>query len=476
MPAVPAPLPLPLPGHWLLVLSVAMVAVTLPLMLPALTGGVMALLLLTLMAGVLHTHHARWWVVYYLMLATSYFWAGYFGDIAADVHWDDAMAVTQLFIGYVQFIPFFALIGVWLVFPRSALNDLRRFPIFILYLAYLVGVLALNPDFTAMITLRNFSGFLVAFLLGMHYARHIDVAGFFLGILGVAMVLVVFGLFEYSLDWYFWRELFPSEFVAGIKGAGTDSQGVIGNKFVGINGVPYLRMSTVFYEPHHAGDTFAYLTLLIWPLLRDGLLPIKEARSLKLPLTLLFFACLALTLVKSAWGLFVLALLVFTLGHWSPLARILARASMTRVTVMLFLTLAVAIGLFFLYTSFGLVDTAGSHFQAMMQVTTIDSTNTLLFGMSDEVAVLNSDSGLATMIFSTGLISYILYILCLTAIVAPLLRRRTSTTLALSSLIIGWYGIIHMASAWSPMVTFILFFSAGLLVNPPAGSWRGAPA
>ena len=419
------------------------------------------------------------WCLYYFFLCTLYFWVGFPGSIVDHYSHERAVSVGKYFIGAIQYVPFFALLGIVVFSGKHFINAIRGYWLVMLFGVYLVVLNYGSYDQSFIVEVRNFLGIFVFFMIGRFLAPRIDFHLFFSGLLFVAIVVSLFGIFEYVFRWDFWIDLFPARYVSSLKEAGTDASGIIGNKVIGINGEVYYRMSSFFYTPPHAAYNFVFFTVMFWYLIKDGFIRLSD-RHLRYPLILFFGGCAFLTLIKAGWGQLAIAAIFILISTNKKLHAWLRKPTFFKVFSVMMLMVMIAILLLFLYLQSGVVSTGRAHMEATLEIFSFDLKQLALGGANPEFNILNSDSGVATLIFSTGLMGYIMFVSMVILILKQVLENKWNgrAGIAIVALILGWFSALHFtSSACSPMGNFILFFSAGLLSSASAvyrnvGCWR----
>lgn len=409
------------------------------------------------------------WVLYYVVLTCVYIITGYFGDVLYDYESHLAVKLGRWFVGAVQLFPFFVLTGLMIANFKHVINSLHKLwpvALLIIYLILRVGEI----DQTFFVQIRNFCGIFVAYILGKIVAPILDIRKFFKYILIFAIFVCLFGFFEYVFRLDFWVDMFPARYVSELKAAGTFANGVIGNKLIGINGVLFYRMSSVFYAPPHAAYNFVFFTLMFWSLFSSRIIVAKQ-NVIPFLVGALFLSCVVLSFIKAAWGQFAIAAFFMTITTKKTVSRWCRNISKTRSLIILISAIGGGILLLILYLGSGITSTARAHLAATLVIFDYGLGN-LVFGKpGGGFNVLNSDSGVATIIFTGGLVGYAFVLIGLTEIVRQILKNRANgrAGFAIVGLIAGWFTALHFtSSAWSPMGNFILFFSAGLLSSRQA--------
>jgi hypothetical protein len=391
------------------------------------------------------------WVIYYFFLSSQYFLIGYFGG-----YYENSLFIAKLVVGLIQFLPIY--IFLLLLLNRNNLKIIKNFKFTIFYFIYLILIIVLhnNLNLDGLVLFRNFSIFIISFFVGIFVAKYISISSYFKSLIPLLLVYVLFGYFEQSQGWIFWRDWFNSYFVTDLKSAGQSMYGMIGDKTTAIKGEVYLRMSSVYYEPHHLSLTLAYFIFIFYALKKTKLLHLKWFVFLQLFIFL--FVALLLTLVKAGYGLFILAFI------WLYLLKLIKpKNKKSYFFSMLVINIGIVGILLFILLNIGLGSTANTHLNAALAVFKLINPMLLLFGATNEFQVLNSDSGFATIVFSIGLIGYLLFLLVLAEILTYLNKNSHPIKYYMMALVFAWFGTTHLVSStWSPMVSFLLFFLIGL--------------
>jgi len=392
------------------------------------------------------------WVIYYFFLSSEYFLIGYFGG-----HYENSLFIAKLAVGFFQFLPLIVLIFL-LLNKENQKIILKNFKFSLFYLIYVIFDIILhnNINLDGLVFFRNFSMFFISFLVGIFLSRFISLPNYFKYLIPIMLVYVLFGYFEQSQGWMFWKDWFNSYFITDLKGAGQSLYGMIGNKTTAIRGKVYLRMTSVYYEPHHLSLTLAYFTFIFYALKKTKLLKISWFAFLLIFL-FLFFALL-LTIVKAGYGLFILAFIWVTILKFLKL-----NSKKLNFFILLLLNIVIVSILLFILLNMGLGSTANTHLSAALAVFDLINPLLLLFGAENGFQVLNSDSGFATIIFGIGFIGYFLFMIVLSEMLTYLNKNIHPIKYYMMSLILAWFGTTHLVSStWSPMVSFLLFFLIGL--------------
>jgi hypothetical protein len=269
---------------------------------------------------------------------------------------------------------------------------------------------------------------------------------------------VLFGYFEISQGWLFWRDCFNSYFITELKNAGESLYGMIGNKTTSMFGQVYLRMNSVYYEPHHLSLTLAYFIFIFYALKKTKLLKIEGFFFLVLFFFLVF--ALLLALVKAGYGFLTLSFI------WLYILKFL-KPSIKQKKKYFFSLLILNIGvvgiLLFIMLGAKIGNTGHTHLAAALAIFDVVNPMLLLFGAPSEFQVLNSDSGFATIIFGIGFVGYFLFLLVLAEMLTYLNRNIHPIKYYMMALVFAWFGTTHLVSStWSPMASFLLFFLIGL--------------
>jgi hypothetical protein len=392
------------------------------------------------------------WIMYYCFLSSQYFLIGYFGG-----YYENSLFIAKIVVGLFQFLPMFIL----LLFLANIYNlkiIIKNFKFTIFYFIYLILIMVLynNLNLDGLVFFRNFSMFIVSFFIGIFLARYISISSYFKYLIPLLLVYALFGYFEQSQGWMFWRDYFNSYFISELKGAGQSMYGMIGNKTTKIYNEVYLRMTSVYYEPHHLSLTLAYFTFIFYALKKTKLLQLKWFVFLQFFIFL--FVAFLLTLVKAWYGLFILAFI------WLYIIKIIKpKNKKSYFFSMLVINIGIVGILLFVLLNIGLGSTANTHLNAALVVFKFINPVFILFGNGGEFNVLHSDSGFATIIFGIGFVGYFLFLLVLAEMLTYLNRNIHPIKYYMMALVFAWFGTTHLVSStWSPMASFLLFFLIGL--------------
>ncbi|WP_421865994.1 hypothetical protein [Motiliproteus sp.] len=365
------------------------------------------------------------------------------------------------FVGFVHVLPFILLP---LVVYRISLGTSLAFYFF--YIAFVLSVSLFKSDVkTTAVVVRNLCLFFTAFVIGS-YCLIPDEArkSFLYCVLGMLFIIVAF-VFLDSFGVEFWTVWFDSAFVSALKNAATFDNGMISNKWSYNSGIMIYRLSSIFFEPHHFGQLSAFFSVLSWSFYESS----RKNKLIFLALSVLFFLFCMLSFVKTAWMMLVVSYMTYFLLHklYRP----------GRIKSVLFLLLYCFIGYFLVsaYMLLGIADTASTHLDAMLLSFQLNNFSEYLIGIGtvgsgyhagvnahESFSVLQSDSGLSTIVLSVGFIglSGFFYLILL---VVKQVGFAQKINRACSSVVLGWFSIIpFVSSGFSPVVVFPLFFTAGL--------------
>ena len=409
---------------------------------------------------------SSFWLTYYICLSSIYFTLGY-------LNWVSENATTQsakVVIGIMHFMPavVFALSLVSKTFVGLLTKNFKLTLLYLFYVSVVILIYNYSGDINdKLVYLRNFTIFIFSFLLGIN-AKKVKPDSFFLAIIVVITLYVVFGFAEQSVGWYFWDKLFNTYFVTELKGSGMSSYGMIGSKTTYWSGDIIIRMSSVYYEPHHLSITLAYMSLLLIGFYMSNML--KLDFFFVSVLFCVFASALFLTFVKSGYGLFICGCawwLYFRTMNIYGIYR-----SNKRSKLHFILLSASSVILAFVLTKLLIIlsieNTANTHLAAAMSVFESKISASMIFGNIEKFQVLNSDSGFATIVHGIGFLGYFLFVMVMAEMLHFLSKQHGRFRFYGMALILGWFSVTHLVSStWSPMVSFLLFFLLGLSTNMP---------
>ena len=352
--------------------------------------------------------------------------------------------------------------------------------VFLLCLAILILICLLRLGVISIVKIRNFVLPFIWFYIGLFLAkrytrgilRYLFLAAF-LSLLGGAALDIVGGR-------YFWLNIFPTEFIASVKNSPVIAGGLFGNKLSYLAGNIYYRVSGLFVEPHHFGHMAVILTGM--------------AAMLGNPVLLFLCAALAaFSLVKSSclFGAITFwAYVFFSRFRWLFLwvMKSPVRIFMVFISLGFFLVVLGLVGSWLIPQS-----TIGTHLEAFFVIAQLPSSSLLLGShmasvghvssttTATEFSLLQSDSGLASLVFSIGIFGTCLFFFMLSIILFYLGRVcigsvAVKSGLMVFSMLIGWAAMIpFVASGFTPIVSALPFLLAGIQVGRFRYLLQGGP-
>ncbi len=408
-------------------------------------------------------------IFYYFILVISYFLVGYFGIYSFNQSPYVTIFYSRILVGMFHFLPFFIVFGLSIYSKHFRKILLYKYFVIVLLLIYILVInifIHPNLDMSLIIQIRNFLAPFVAFLWGSYASDKIRLDLFYKSLLFIALIITFFGFFEYWLNYNFWLNFFPCYFVALIKKAGTLDNGLIGNKIIGMGNKVFFRMSSFFYEPKFAGYNFVFYFFFLIALIKERLIRFSP-KILGAFCLLVLLLCIILTFIKSAWGVFGISIVILSSLKLIGIKKI-EKYKFILTWVLLFLGVFGSIGLILVFLKLGISSTTITHVRATLNIFNF-SFKELLFGRKlENFNILNSDSGLATIIFSIGFVGYFIFTYGIVKILNNILETDSFSFIKLVffSLIIAWFAALHFKSdVWSPLGNFIIFFTAGVVSN-----------
>jgi len=399
--------------------------------------------------------------LYSLLLTSIYFFIGYLALLTGST---DSISLYTMVAGFVILLPviFGGIVYGINMFDGIFISTFKPDNVFVIIaILYFIYSAARQGDLTSgVVFFRNSAGFFLIFVFAVHMSRYMHIGGWNKSLYLLFAFAFFFAVMDLLLGYDFWRLYFPSNFIGEIKHAGVDENGVMGNKYNTFMGVRLYRISGAFFEPHHLGHFFAILSAFFF---------VNKK-------WFVFFASLLIllaTFVKSSYLFFVLIVV-----YYNYLSRLRRRLDMNLILYSIVMVFILVKWLSLLFPH----STIGAHLQSSLLVfDLIDRPSDFLFGNSygstydaggnslENFSVLASDSGLSSVILSSGFIGAIMFLILFKVILKLVDRARlqfkNSSVIFYESLVCSWFSMLPFASSHlSPVVSFFVFFPAGLIV------------